>query len=80
MRCIHTPNNLEVLLHYHVTPTKHPRFEAPAVEEAIEELYQEGLIVNDGKSYRSTAKGKFYIEHLLRQPYPVTVFSIPEVK
>lgn len=80
MACIQTPNNLDVLMHCHVSPTPHPRAGAPAVEDALEFLYQEGLIECVGGNYNTTKKGRFYLEHLLRQPFPETVFCIPVVE
>lgn len=77
--CITNPNNLDVLLHYHVSPCAHPRADAPAVKEATGMLLHFGLLEKDDRHFRTTAKGKFYIEHLLKQPFPVETFTIPEV-
>ena len=77
--CIGSPSNLEVLLHMHVSPSPHPRSDAPAVVEAIAELLEAGMICRDDRHYTTTDKGKFYIEHLLSIPFPVRTFSIPDM-
>lgn len=77
MKTIQTPNNLEVLLHYHTTPQIHPRHDAPAVKSAVEMLLAEGLLQRDDRLYTTTDKGKFYLDHLLSRPFPVRTFSIP---
>lgn len=77
MNTIQCPNNLEVLLHFHVSPSVHPRIDAMAVKEAITELREAGMIQPSDRSYTTTDKGKFYIEHLLAVPFPVRTFYIP---
>ena len=39
-----TPSAIEVLLHYHVSPARHPRHDAPAVVEARERFIELGAI------------------------------------
>lgn len=77
--CITNPNNLEVLLHCHVSSSPHPRWDAPAVKEAIKMLLHFGLIVQNDRHFDTTPKGAFYIQHLLKQPFPVETYTIPEV-
>lgn len=77
---IRTPSNLEVLLHCHVSPESHPRTDAPAVKDAIEYLLDEGMISLYDHTFTTTAKGQFYIAHLMKVPFPVTTYEIPEVK
>lgn len=79
MKTISTVNSLEVLLHCHVSNSPHPRAEAPAVKEAIRALSFEGMIEPFDRHHVTTDKGTFYIKHLLKQPFPVVAFSIPEV-
>lgn len=79
MACIRTPSDLEVLIHCHVSPTVHPRASAPAIIDGISRLCAYGLIEKDDRHYTTTQKGKFYLEHLLKQPFPVEIYSIPEV-
>lgn len=75
-----TPSRLEVLLHCHVSPERHPRSDAPAVHEDIRVLKANGLIEPYDRTHRTTEKGEFYIKHLLSVPFPVTDFKIPESK
>lgn len=80
MACIETPSDLELLLHCHVSPQVHPRASAPAIIDGTERLLNHGLIERVDRHYGTTEKGKFYIAHLLKQPFPITVYKIPEVK
>lgn len=75
------PSNLELLIHCHVTPEQHPRGDAPAIKEGIHYLLKEGMIERYDRSYTTTKKGQFYIEHLLSLPFPVehTTYVIPKV-
>lgn len=80
MASIQSPSNLELLLHCHVSPAEHPRMEAPAIQAGIRYLSAQGLIEPYDRTYQTTAKGKFFIEHLMKVPFPEVTFSIPEVK
>lgn len=75
---IRTPSNLEVLIHCYVSPEPHPRRDAPAVKEALYYLHANGLIDQALGLPKVTDKGKFYIKHLLSQPFPVESYAIPE--
>lgn len=72
-----TPSRLDVLLHCYVSPELHPRADAPAVKEDLSILLAAGMIERYDRSYKTTAKGEFYISHLLSIPFPETVFRIP---
>lgn len=78
--CIQTPSDLELLIHCHVCAQVHPRADAPAIIDGISRLVAAGLIQREDRHYGTTDKGKFYIEHLLKQPFPVETFTIPEVQ
>jgi hypothetical protein len=80
MVCISTPSNLEILIHCHCVPGPHPRLDAPAVSEGINLLVTNGMITPSGDHFDTTKKGQFYLEHLLKQPFPVETFTIPEVE
>lgn len=80
---LRTANNLEVLIHCYVSPEIHPRFTAPAVQAAIQELKEAGLIYRRGvpeQVYGTTKKGGFLLDYLLSVPLPIehTTFVIPE--
>ena len=79
MACIQTPSDLELLLHCHVSPSVHPRASAPAIIYGTSRLVAAGMIERDDRHYTTTEKGKFYIAHLLKQPFPVITFAIPEI-
>lgn len=77
---INSPSNLELLLHCHVCGDPHPRADAPAIKAGVDYLVREKMIEPDEIYYRTTMKGKFYIQHILNTPFPETAFSIPERK
>lgn len=78
------PCTLEVLLHYHVSSACHPCDTAPAFRESTEYLVREGMlkmITTDNyphKSYITTEKGSYFINHLLDIPFPEARWEIPE--
>lgn len=68
-----TPLKLKVILHCHTDPLPHPRLDAPAVREAIEEFLAAGLIERangPNEIYRTTERGNAWITMLLVTPYP----------
>jgi hypothetical protein len=78
---IGSPSNLELLLHCYYSRTPHERLHAPAIQEGIQYLLQEGMIepgtVPD--SYGATAKAEAFIEHLLAVPFPEAKWIVPQV-
>jgi hypothetical protein len=72
-----TPNAIEVLLHCHVSPTPHPRRDAPAVDYEIQSFLANGLIEEEPGhpgAYRTTLRGRLHVQQLCRLPWPVSVF------
>lgn len=68
---IHSPNNIEVLLHYHTTPEPHPRIDAPAVKEATEMLLRvECIKPSMPGRFNTTPKGKAWVEALCNVELP----------
>jgi hypothetical protein len=72
------PSDIEVLLHCHVCPGPHPRFHAPAVQDALGFLLRHGAIeprngVENGE-YSTTELGKAWVAALCRVPKPRAVF------
>lgn len=65
-----TPNEIEVLIHCHVTPTVHPRANAPAVEDAIQRFLKHGLIEKDDSYYKTTGRGEVHVKQLCSLPWP----------
>lgn len=68
-----TPNDIEVLLHCHVSPTPHPRLEYPGVSESLRMLKGAGLITQtDGmyNTYETTPRGRAHVEQLCNLELP----------
>lgn len=71
---IETPNNIEVLLHYHVSPTSHPRSYAPAVRNVTKKFLELGVIKKDGKSYQTTKLGEAWVKALCNTCIPKVAY------
>ena len=71
---IRTPNNIDILLHFHCSPTKHERREAPAVIEGIQILLEAGALEPDANRgeghFRTTPKGRAWVESLCNVEEP----------
>lgn len=78
-----TVNDIQVLLHFHVSPEPYPRANAPAVQDAIKMFLKEGMIVERdeqsglGMAYDTTIRGRAYVEMLKHTPFPVCVWMDP---
>lgn len=78
MKC---PNDLTVLIHYHVSPEIHPRHDAPAVQESINEYTIDGILERDENGcHRTTEKGRAYVKLLCSIPYPEMEYVNPLTK
>jgi len=72
-----TPSALEVLLHYHYSPVEHPRIDVLAVESAIADFYEMGVLESvvpnkyDDASWKLTTKGDVWLKKILATPCPV---------
>jgi hypothetical protein len=72
MRKVLTPNDIEVLLHFHTTGMVHPRADAPAVHDATCMWVNAGMLEAETHGvYRTTPSGKAMVEALCRTPAPV---------
>lgn len=76
-----TPNDIEVLIHCHVSLTPHPRRHYPAVRESLEMFTKHGFIEPikpgdfgfekvDKEAYRTTDRGRAWIAMLCATPWP----------
>lgn len=67
-----TPNDIEVLIHHHVSPSRHPRYDAPAVRETIDNFVKNDIFYtyNGKDEYRTTEKGKVLMHILCSTPFP----------
>jgi len=74
-----TPNDIEVLLHYHVSQSVHPRINAPAVKDAIQKWVSEGILIQDMETeiYRTSYRGSVLVKMLCDTPMPIKVWSDP---
>ena len=66
-----TPNDLEILIHCHVSSAIHPRLDAPAVNDSIIMLVREGLVIQRGENtWMTTPKGRAHIQQIINLQYP----------
>jgi len=72
-----TPNDIEVLLHYHCCPRLHDRDYAPAVKESTEKLIHAEMIQPCGGYYKTTSGGKMLVAMLCSTPFPVNQWIDP---
>ena len=71
MKTTHTPSDIEVILHFHVSPAPHPRQHAPAVQDAIIYCVDEGLLKEDIPGcYSPTPKGTAWVKMICATQYP----------
>ena len=76
-----SPSDIEVLIWYHCCPDRHPRYEAPAVQEATRTFKKHGLIepAPEDREWKTTEKGKFLIDMLCATPFPESRFVDPRI-
>lgn len=70
-----TPNDIEVLIHFHCSPCRHPNDAAPAVRESIEMMIENGLLERDTKPdepmrFKTTSRGAAHLDQLCNVPFP----------
>lgn len=70
-----TPNDIEILLHYHVSAAVHPRADAPAVRDATLAWVQCGCLEGCDSGYTTTAKGAALIQRWQNTPLPVQTWT-----
>ena len=74
-----TPNDVEVMLHCHTSPEEHPRIDAQAVYNAIDDFLLRDMIQRDtmahAKIYTPTPKGRAWLKAILSTPEPTAVTS-----
>jgi len=69
-----TPNEINVLLHYHCSPTVHPLAKVPAIINATSNLVHWGLLANIEPPYTTTSKGVAHVKQLCTLPLPEQVW------
>ena len=81
-----SPSDIEVLLHYYVSPSPHPRVEAPAVAKAVVRFVHDDIFCVTGETecigsgFRVTDRGEAFISMLLGTPYPEKKWVDPRNK
>jgi hypothetical protein len=68
-----TPNDIEVLLHYHTSPEPHPRIHAGAVQSTLCFFHDEDILRKDnsaGNGFRTTYRGRKLVTMLCETPFP----------
>jgi hypothetical protein len=70
---LHTPNDIEVLLHHHYSPDPHPRRDAPAVMGSINKFRRAGIFT-DQVQPTLTEKGTAWVNMICNTPYPRQVY------
>ncbi len=71
-----TPNDLEVLIHYHTSSGPHPRIKAPAVSESINGFLKDGILKRTGDlNIVVTEMGRAWLDIILETPYPTMVWA-----
>jgi DNA-binding PadR family transcriptional regulator len=79
-----SPSDLEVLIHCHAVAGVHPRFDAPAVRDAIYRFRSDGIIEEHSlpcrNEFYTTEKGKAWLEMILRTPMPTEAWIDPRTK
>lgn len=79
MRNLFTPNDIDVLMHYHYSPFEHPRRLSRAVTETVGRYLREGIIERRSELeltgsnpalYKLTPRGKAWLSQILNVPFP----------
>lgn len=76
-----TPSDIEILIHYYVSPEPHPREDAPAVTATIQMYLRDGIFeINTlcDSGYNVTEKGAIWLHILRNIPYPKQVWTDKE--
>lgn len=70
-----TPNDIEILIHCYVSPSAHPRYDAPAVKDSIGKMVQMGLLAYTGLNiFNTTAKGEAHIKQICNLALPIAAW------
>lgn len=74
-----SPYQIELLLHFHCSPTPFPHHDAPAYQPEIEYFLREDLIRLHVELDRPvlTARGRAYVEFLCSMPLPLANWTLP---
>lgn len=71
-----TPNDIGVLLHYHVFSAPHPRFNTPEVRDTILWFLNENIFVDTkGQTFALTPRGIALVKILCRTKFPTATWA-----
>jgi len=79
---MHTPNDIEVMLHYYCSSARHPRYNAPAVMDAINNLVRQGLLMGSQREsgHEATPRGEAWVRVICSTPFPEQAWVNPVTK
>ena len=67
-----TPYQIEIMLHYNCSSAPFARAGAPIFRETVMGLIDDNLLrIEEGGIYRTTARGRKFVEMLCHTPLPV---------
>lgn len=76
-----TTAELSVIVHYSYSPNPYPIL-SEVVTKAIQDFLDKGILVCDSDQadgcYSLTAKGRYFLDHILATPLPEVFFRMPQ--
>lgn len=79
-----TPLHLEIVMHYHTRGDDMVNLDAPAVKDYVKDLLLTGMLEDTSReagtlqSYRTTERGKVWLDYLLKVPFPVPSWRVEQ--
>jgi len=68
-----TPNDIEILIHCNVSPSKHPRYDHN--KDVFDGFVADGLVVHKGDGvYHTTSRGHAHVQQLCGLPLPIVQY------
>lgn len=74
-----TPLQIEMMLHFHLSPVPYPRRSA-AAEDALQWFREEGLVQEPASMEKSVSlsnRGRAYVQFLIAMPLPAASWHLP---
>jgi hypothetical protein len=65
-----SPNDIDILIHYHCSSKLHEWHDMPAVQESTEMFVNDGILQWDNDTYRTTEMGRAWLKMIIKTPYP----------
>lgn len=71
-----TANDIDVLIHYYVCASPHPRISALAVRDSVNKFVKDGILVEtEMDEYDVTPKGTVFVDRILDVKYPELMWT-----